>query len=144
MEINPGNLTIGGFAQTAGVNVETIRYYQRRGLLPEPERPSGGIRRYNQDDVARMTFIKTAQGLGFSLDEIAELLRLDDGTHCVEASSLARHKLNDVRDKIANLRRIEKVLDNLVTHCQVEGGNVTCPLITSLREGLADVSRDDG
>lgn len=143
MQINPENLTIGGFAHTAGVNVETIRYYQRRGLLPEPERPSGGIRRYNRQDVARMTFIKTAQGLGFSLHEIAELLRLDDGTHCAEASNLARHKLDDVRDKIANLVRIEKVLDELVMHCQVERGTVTCPLITSLREGLADVLHSD-
>lgn len=140
----PENLTIGTFAKAAGVNVETIRYYQRRELLPEPERPSGGIRRYNKEDVARMTFIKTAQGLGFSLDEIAELLRLDDGTHCAEASALAQHKLDDVRDKIANLRRIEKVLNELVTYCQLEGGNVTCPLIASLREGLADVSRNEG
>lgn len=144
MKDSQDNLTIGGFAKATGVNVETIRYYQRRGLVPVPERPAGGIRRYDHEDVARMTFIKTAQGLGFSLDEIAELLRLDDGTHCAEASNLARRKLDNVRDKIANLRRIEKVLDELVIHCQVEGGNVTCPLITSLRVGLADVPHNDG
>lgn len=144
MKDNQENLTIGGFAKATGVNVETIRYYQRRGLLPEPERPSGGIRRYGHEDVARMTFIKTAQGLGFSLDEIAELLSLEDGTHCEEASNLARLKLDDVRGKIANLRRIETVLDELVTHCQVEGGNVACPLITSLREGLSGVPHNDG
>lgn len=134
------NLTIGGFAKATGVNVETIRYYQRRGLLPKPERPSGGIRRYEHEDVARMTFIKTAQGLGFSLDEIAELLRLEDGTHCAEASNLARHKLDNVRDKIANLRRIEKVLDELVNHCQVVEENIACPLIASLHTGLADIA----
>lgn len=144
MKNSPEDMTIGGFAHAANVNVETIRYYQRRGLLSEPERPSGGIRRYDLEDVARMTFIKTAQRLGFSLDEIAELLRLDDGSHCAEASSLADRKLVDVRKKITNLRRIEKVLDELVTHCKVERGNVTCPLISSLRDGLPGVPHNDG
>jgi DNA-binding transcriptional MerR regulator len=73
--------------------VETIRFYQRKGLLPEPDKPYGSIRRYGEADVTRVRFVKSAQRLGFSLDEIAELLRLDDGTHCEEASSLAEHKL---------------------------------------------------
>ena len=73
------NLTIGGFAKAAGVNVETIRFYQRKGLLLEPDRPYGSIRRYGQTDVARVKFVKSAQRLGFSLDEIAELLTLEDG-----------------------------------------------------------------
>ena len=140
MEKGIENLTIGGFARAVGVNLETIRYYQRRGLLSEPARPSRGIRRYGSADVARMRFVKTAQGLGFSLDDIAELLRLDDGAHCAEASTLAQHKLDDVRDKMASLRRIEKVLDELLQHCRVQRGKVTCPLITSLREGLTDIS----
>ena len=97
MENNLENLTIGVFARTAGVNVETIRFYQRKGLLPEPDKPYGSIRRYGETDVTRVRFVKSAQRLGFSLDEIAELLRLEDGTHCEEASSLAEHKLKDVR-----------------------------------------------
>ena len=89
MENNLENLTIGVFAKAAGVNVETIRFYQRKGLLPEPDKPYGSIRRYGAADVTRVRFVKSAQRLGFSLDEIAELLRLDDGTHCEEASSLS-------------------------------------------------------
>lgn len=91
------NLTIGALARAAGVNVETIRYYQRRGLLREPARPHGGIRRYKKADLDRVQFVKAAQRLGFSLREIAELLRLEDGTQCEEASALAEHKLSDVR-----------------------------------------------
>jgi MerR family mercuric resistance operon transcriptional regulator len=93
MENNLENLTIGVFAKAAGVNVETIRFYQRKGLLLEPDKPYGSIRRYGEADVTRVRFVKSAQRLGFSLDEIAELLRLEDGTHCEEASSLAEHKL---------------------------------------------------
>lgn len=80
MENNLENLTIGVFAKAAGVNVETIRFYQRKGLLREPDKPYGSIRRYGEADVVRVKFVKSAQRLGFSLDEIAELLRLDDGT----------------------------------------------------------------
>ncbi|MFX6250319.1 MerR family transcriptional regulator, partial [Acinetobacter baumannii] len=79
------SLTIGAFAKAAGVNVETIRFYQRKGLLPEPDKPAGGIRRYGETDVVRVRFMKSAQRLGFSLEEIGELLRLEDGTHCEEA-----------------------------------------------------------
>lgn len=106
MENNLENLTIGVFAKAAGVNVETIRFYQRKGLLREPDKPYGSIRRYGEADVVRVKFVKSAQRLGFSLDEIAELLRLDDGTHCEEASSLAEHKLKDVREKMADLARM--------------------------------------
>ena len=104
MENNLENLTIGVFAKAAGVNVETIRFYQRKGLLPEPDKPYGSIRRYGEADVVRVKFVKSAQRLGFSLDEIAELLRLDVGTHCEEASSLAEHKLKDVREKMPTWR----------------------------------------
>ncbi len=127
------NLTIGVFAKAAGVNVETIRFYQRKGLLPEPAKPYGSIRRYGGVDVVRVKFVKSAQRLAFSLDEVAELLRLDDGTHCEEASSLAEHKLRDVREKLADLTRMEAVLAELVCACHVQKGNVSCPLIDSLR-----------
>ncbi|GAC1335155.1 MAG: Hg(II)-responsive transcriptional regulator [Collimonas sp.] len=128
------NLTIGIFAKVAGVNVETIRFYQRKGLLLEPDKPYGSIRRYGEADVARVRFVKSAQRLGFSLDEIAELLRLDDGTHCDEASHLAEHKLRDVREKMADLARMETVLSELVRACHARQGNVSCPLIASLQD----------
>ncbi|EGQ62383.1 putative transcriptional regulator MerR [Acidithiobacillus sp. GGI-221] len=120
--------SIGVFAKAAGVNVETIRFYQRKGLLPEPDKPYGSIRRYGEADVARVRFVKSAQRLGFSLDEIAELLRLEDGTHCEEASSLAEHKLQDVREKMTDLSRMEAVLSGLVCACHARKGNFSCPL----------------
>ena len=133
MEAARERLTIGTFATAAGVNVETVRYYQRRGLLPEPDRPSGGIRRYGESDVARVTFIKAAQRLGFSLDEIAGLLALEDGTHCREARALGQRRLGDVRAKLADLHRIEAVLARLLKDCDKSRGTVTCPLIGALR-----------
>ena len=132
MDENSQSLTIGTFARVAGVNVETIRFYQRKGLLPEPEKSYGSIRRYGASDVARVRFVKSAQRLGFSLDEIAGLLLLDDGTHCDEARELGEKKLADVRGKLAELQRIEAVLASLVEQCFATRGQVRCPLIASL------------
>ncbi len=137
MENHLKNLTIGGFAKSSGVNVETIRFYQRKGLLLEPHKPSGSIRRYGEADVARVSFVRSAQRLGFSLDEIAELLRLEDGTHCDEASHLAEHKLKDVREKLADLKRMETALSGLLRACHGRKGNVSCPLIASLQAACA-------
>lgn len=128
------NLTIGVFAKAAGVNVETIRFYQRKGLLPEPDKPYGSIRRYSEADVTRVRFVKSAQRLGFSLDEVAELLKLEDGTHCTEAREQAEHKLADVRAKLADLRRIERALQGLIKRCCEASGHVRCPLIAALQE----------
>jgi MerR family transcriptional regulator, mercuric resistance operon regulatory protein len=128
------NPTIGGVARAVGVNVETIRFYQRRGLLPSPNRPAGGIRRYGKAEIERLRFIKSAQRLGFSLEDIAELLRLDDGTHCLEARQLAERKLADVRGKLAHLTLLEGVLAELVQACRSSKRNVSCPLIASLHE----------
>ena len=133
MKVSLEHLTIGAFAKAAGVNLETIRFYQRKGLLPEPAKPYGSIRRYGQADVTRVRFVKSAQRLGFSLDEIAELLRLEDGTHCEEASRLAEHKLKDVRGKLADLTRMETTLSELVGACHARKGNISCPLIASLQ-----------
>ena len=133
MESDLENLTIGAFARVAEVNVETSRFYQRKGLLPEPDRPYGSIRRYGTADVARVKFVKSAQRLGFSLDEVAELLKLEDGTHCNEARTLAEHKLKDVREKLADLRRIESALARLVDDCSAKKGTVTCPIIAALQ-----------
>jgi MerR family mercuric resistance operon transcriptional regulator len=127
-------LTIGTFAAEASVNVETVRYYQRKGLLAEPERQVGSIRRYGPADVARVKFVKAAQHLGFSLDEISALLQLEDGTHCREARALAQHKLDDVRERLAALRRVEVVLAKLVRECGGARGTVSCPLIAALQK----------
>ena len=132
MDENSQSLTIGTFARVAGVNVETIRFYQRKGLLPEPDKPYGSIRRYGTSDVARVQFVKSAQRLGFSLDEISRLLLLDDGTHCDEARELGEKKLANVRGKLADLQRIEAVLASLVERCRTTQGKISCPLIASL------------
>lgn len=134
MSDKANSLTIGGLARAADVHIETIRYYQRRGLVPEPQRPPGGIRRYGPADIDRLKFVKSAQQLGFSLDEVSDLLRLEDGTHCQEASALAEHKLRDVREKIDRLKKIEKVLGEMVDRCHAQQGNIHCPLIASLHD----------
>lgn len=132
MAHDPDRLTIGAFAKAAGVNVETIRFYQRKGLLPEPEKPSGGIRRYGEADVFRLKFVRSAQRLGFSLDEVMQLLKLEDGTHCSETAEFAAHHLCDVRAKLANLRRMEAALSKLVKQCSAHPDKVSCPLIAAL------------
>lgn len=136
------NLTIGGMASATGVGVEAIRYYQRRGLLPEPKRSEGRIRRYGARDIERLRFIKTAQKIGFSLDEIGNLLRLDDGSGCSEARQLAQHKLEDVRARLQSLTRLERLLTELVGRCEVSRGRVACPLIAAL--GTNEASPMDG
>jgi MerR family mercuric resistance operon transcriptional regulator len=133
-----GQLTIGAFAASAGVKVETIRFYQRRGLVGEPARPIGGIRRYGPLDVARVRFVKSAQGLGFTLDEIAGLLRLEDGAHCDEARAVAAEKLETIRSKLGDLGRIERALGELVKKCGAATGQVRCPLITALQDRTDD------
>jgi len=134
---DPGrdDLTIGGLAASAGVHIETIRFYQRKGLLAEPPRSYGRIRHYGAAAVARVRFVKSAQRLGFSLDEVAGLLRLEDGTHCDEARAAAEHKLTDVRAKLADLRRMETALAQLIRRCAATSGRVRCPLISTLGLG---------
>jgi len=124
--------TIGTLARNVGVNVETIRYYQRRGLMREPARPLGGIRSYSQEHARRLRFIREAQKLGFDLSEIAELLSLEDGLHCREVEAIAGHKLATVRERMAQLARIEGVLLQLVGRCHNNRGKLRCPLISSL------------
>jgi MerR family mercuric resistance operon transcriptional regulator len=125
-------LTIGALAKAAGVNVETIRFYQRKGLLPEPARPLGGIRRYGNREVRQLCFVKAAQKLGFSLVEIAELLALDRNTDCAEVRAIAEMKLADVRAKLANLARMESALSALVGTCHTRQRDEPCPLIDAL------------
>lgn len=133
MKNNLDLVTISVLADIAGVNVETIRFYQRKDLIPKPRRQYGSIRRYSEGDLARVRFIKAAQKLGFSLNEVRELLKLEDGTHCDDARIFAEHKLKDVRDKLANLHHIESVLAQLVDDCCAAKGTITCPIIAALQ-----------
>ncbi|WP_404362864.1 MerR family transcriptional regulator [Marinobacter sp.] len=139
MKSGSNQLSIGTLAQAVDVTVETIRFYQRKGLLREPERPRGSIRQYGQSDIERLGFIKTAQRLGFDLEEISELLRLEGSPGCEEAQFLAEQKLTDVRRKIKTLREIEESLEILVEQCQVSRGGVTCPLTAALYGRLVDI-----
>jgi MerR family mercuric resistance operon transcriptional regulator len=123
--------TIGKVAHRVGVNVETVRYYQRIGLLAEPARPRGGVRRYPEETVARLRFIRRAQQLGFSLDDIRNLLVLNDSTHCREARSLAAHKLDLVESRITDLRALRKRLRELVAACDA-GAAGACPILDTL------------
>ena len=133
--ISQDDFTIGALASAAGVNVETVRYYQRRQLLREPEREFGRVRRYCGADVARIRFIKAGQRMGFRLEEIAGLLWLEDGAHCDQARVAAEGKLADVQAKIADLTRIEAALTALIDECCTATGNIRCPLIAALTSG---------
>ena len=128
-------LTIGRVAKAAGVNVETIRYYQRLKLLEEPEKPLGGVRQYSDATVARVRFIKRAQELGFSLAEVQRLLRLENPQSCGAARALAVEKLALVESRLADLVRMRGVLKDLVARCELRRGKVACPIIETLAEG---------
>lgn len=130
-------MTIGQLAAAAGVNVETVRYYHRRGLLPAPERPRGGIRRYPASALKRLRFIKRSQALGFSLDDVSSLLSLDDGRACGAARRIGESKLADVRRRIQTLQSLEESLQQLVRRCATSKGKVTCPLIDALMSAEA-------
>jgi MerR family mercuric resistance operon transcriptional regulator len=125
-------LTIGRLARAAGVNVETIRYYQRRGLLPEPARPLGGQRHYGPTVAMRVRFIKRAQQLGFTLDEVKELLLLDDGQACRQTRMLAERKLTSIEARIADLDRVRCLLERLIAECADGRRPRSCPIIASL------------
>jgi MerR family mercuric resistance operon transcriptional regulator len=125
-------LTIGKLAEAAGVNVETIRYYQRRGLLEDPPKPLGGHRRYPPDLAKRVRFIKRAQALGFTLSEVGGLLRLDEACACAETRALAARKLSLIEHKMADLTALRQVLGDLVQQCDASDGGAACPIIDVL------------
>lgn len=125
------DLTIGKLAERAGVNVETIRYYQRRGLLEEPKKPFGGYRRYPATVTKRVRFIKRAQALGFTLEEVAGLLHLDAASACAETRELAARKLRLIEEKLTELRAMREGLADLVGKCG-KRTNRPCPIIQML------------
>ncbi len=125
-------LTVGQVARAAGVNVETIRFYQRRKLIEKPEKPLGSMRRYPRAAVDRVRFIKRAQQLGFTLEEVRTLLALEDGRSCAEAQRLAMAKLAAVESRIADLQRMRRVLKILIDECSTGRGKLACPIISTL------------
>ena len=127
-------LTIGQVGKAAQVNVETIRYYQRLGLVAEPSREQGRIRHYGDDTVARLRFIKRAQLLGFTLDEVRNLLMLEDGQSCGATRALAEKKLNVIEARLADLTRMRKLLRGLIQECDSGKRPRACPIIATLSE----------
>jgi MerR family mercuric resistance operon transcriptional regulator len=127
-------LTIGQVARCAGVGVETVRFYERQGLLEEPARRDSGYRQYPEDVVARLRFIRRAKELGFSLKEIKELLalRVDPDTTCAEIKQRAQAKIADVEEKIRALQRIKKALVRLTAVCRGRGPTNECPILDAL------------
>ncbi len=126
-------LTIGKMSKLTGCNIETIRYYERIGIMPAPPRTTGGHRVYGQDQVKRLTFIRRGRELGFKLAEVRGLLRLVDGDDytCGEVKLLTLDHAREVRGKIADLRKMERVLTKMAAEC--EGGEVPeCPIIEAL------------
>jgi MerR family transcriptional regulator, mercuric resistance operon regulatory protein len=131
-------LTIAALARAGGVGVETVRYYQRRGLIPEPPRSGGsglggGIRRYGADDVRRLRFIRAAQGAGFTLDEIAELLALDASHDRARAHQLATARLAAIDAKIAELTEARAALTRLAGSCAASATG-PCPIIAAFTD----------
>jgi len=128
-------LTIGDVADAAGVGIETIRYYERRGLVPQPGKAAGAYRRYGAGHVDRIRFIKRAQALGFSLEEIETLLELEDGADRRSIRRIAAARLEDTRRRIADLRRIEGVLAHLLHECEAHAKAHHCPIIAAITTG---------
>lgn len=121
--------TIGQLAVQAGVNVETVRYYQRRKLIREPERPPGRTRRYSGIDAARLRFIKQAQRMGFTLSEIEDLLALLVSRSCSKTRSMAADKIQFVDDRIRDLRNLRENLVRLLAECDANTDESRCPII---------------
>ena len=124
-------LTIGFLAKAAGVNIETIRYYQRIGLVTEPEKPVQGYRIYPSETLKRIKFIKRAQQLGFSLSEIAELLQLGDA-NCVDVRLRAEEKRTQIDRQINDLHNLRSTLTQLINSCKNESGNHHCVIVETL------------
>lgn len=130
----PKPLTIGRIAAQADVHIETIRYYERRGLLPNPPRTESGYRQYNPDSVTRLRFIKKAQGLGFSLEEVQGLLtlRVDKETNCADVRHRAERKATDIETKISALQQMHDALQEMIAACVEGEPSGECPFLETL------------
>jgi len=123
--------TIAGLAREAGVGIETVRYYERRGLIAQPGKVNGAYRRYGTNHVWRIRFVKKAQELGFTLDEISSLLSLEDGRDRRSIQKIAAERLDQVRERISDLRRIERALKHALHECKT-GSTPHCPIIGAI------------
>lgn len=128
---NRPEFTIGRLAMAAGVNVETVRYYQRRGLIKEPDKPQQGFRKYPYEVIEHIKFIKRAQQLGFSLNEIADLLELGDG-HCRDIRERAERKRDKIEEQIRDLQALSETLNQLIRKCNAGKNAHYCPLVETL------------
>jgi len=137
-------LTIGWIARRAGVGVETVRFYERQGLIEEPPRRLSGYREYDEEVVSRLGFIRRAKELGFTLKEIKELLSLrrDPATPAADVKRRAQAKIVDIEGKIRALQEMKKALETLTSACRTHGSSAECPLLHALdgeehrREGV--------
>ena len=129
-------LTTGEVAERANVNIQTVRYYERRGLLPEPPRSSGGFRQYSPEHVSRIRFIKRAQDLGFTLEEARELLelRVTPDADRADVRAVAEEKIDEVEAKIRDLQRIRDTLGDLVEACEGHGSTSECPILNAIEK----------
>lgn len=127
------NFTIGKLAKKANVNLETIRYYQRKGLLEKPEKPPNGYRIYPESTIDKLNFIKRAKQLGFTLSEISLLMDLDNES-CSDVKNLAENKLKIINSKINDLTLIKNALKKSIKACEVNEQNLDCPIISSLTQ----------
>lgn len=130
------HLTIGQLAKKTGVGIDTIRYYERQGLIPEPLRRESGYRQYSCEMIKRIQFIRHAKDLGFSLKEINELLslRLDPKTKCSVVKNRAEAKISDIEERILNLQRMKKALVKLMKACSGRGPVSKCPILEALEK----------
>lgn len=126
-------LTIGALSRRGGVNIETIRYYERVGVMPKPRRSASGYRLYGPEHLKRLTFVRRGRELGFGLEELRELLQLVDGHAftCAEVHALAIGHLADIRRKIADLRRLQRVMAEMAAQC-TDSRVPECPIIDAL------------
>lgn len=137
MRPSADTLSIGKVAQAAGVGVETVRYYQRCGLIDKPPRRKSGFRQYPPDTVDRLRFIRRAKNLGFTLRQIGELLemRVDPGATCGDVRRRAETKIADIDRRIADLRRMKSALKALAAECEGDGPLRICPIVGALERG---------
>lgn len=129
--------TIGAIAKQCGVGVETIRFYERQGLVPQPQRPETGFRRYPPDTIKRIRFIQRSKSLGFSLREIRELLslRVDSATTCDQVKTRAEAKIADIQKKVRTLKEMKRALAKMTAACRGRGPTGECPILEALGDG---------
>jgi MerR family copper efflux transcriptional regulator len=134
MDTRAAGLTIGKVARSTGLAIDTVRYYEREGLLEKPARSTSGYRHYRPDVIARLRFIRQAKDLGFSLSEIKELLtlRVTPGKSCADVRAHAEHKITDVDRRIASLKRVRGALVRLASACSGKGPVSQCPILEAL------------